>query len=185
MPHLVIVSGAPGTGKSTLVDYLQSKLEIPALSKDDIKEFLFDKLGAKDREWSRLIGRVSVEMFNAFARQFLETGKDLMIENAFWAELARPELKMICEKTHTTCLELHCFTDISTRSERNRLRLQNGSRHPGHVDEEIIFNEAADVVRYKPLDIGKVIMIDTTNLPKAGYDEIANRVETFLKRTKE
>lgn len=44
----MVVSGSPGAGKSTLAGPLASKLGFPLLSKDIIKETLFDQLGHVD-----------------------------------------------------------------------------------------------------------------------------------------
>lgn len=48
MRTLVLVSGAPGAGKSTLAPPLATHLGLPLLSKDVIKEALFDTLGSVD-----------------------------------------------------------------------------------------------------------------------------------------
>ena len=48
----VLVSGLPGTGKSTLAPPLAEALGLRCFSKDVIKEALWDALGAGDREWS-------------------------------------------------------------------------------------------------------------------------------------
>lgn len=45
MRQVVLVSGAPGAGKSTLARPLADLLGMPLLSKDVIKETLFDVLG--------------------------------------------------------------------------------------------------------------------------------------------
>lgn len=47
---LIIITGLPGTGKTTLGRKLAEEFRLPFISKDDIKEFLFDNLGWKDRE---------------------------------------------------------------------------------------------------------------------------------------
>jgi AAA domain len=62
--HVVLVSGAPGAGKSTLASELCSALKMPLLSKDVIKESIWDALGPPegDLEWSRRIGGVAMEV---------------------------------------------------------------------------------------------------------------------------
>jgi len=49
MSYLIILSGIPGSGKTTFSDYLSKELGIPAISKDFIKEILFDDLGFQSR----------------------------------------------------------------------------------------------------------------------------------------
>src|SRR5881296_3946918 len=50
---LVIVGGAPATGKTTLARELGRSLELPVITKDDIKEALAAPFQTGDRDWSR------------------------------------------------------------------------------------------------------------------------------------
>jgi predicted ATPase len=45
MTTLVLVTGPPGSGKTTLAVPLARRLELPLIAKDTIKEALFDALG--------------------------------------------------------------------------------------------------------------------------------------------
>ncbi len=180
MPKLIIVNGKPASGKTTLVKYLQKKLELPMLGKDDLKEFLFDTLGTGDREWSRVIGRASVDMLYVYAETMLAEGKDILVENAFWADFAADVLSQVCDRTNSTALEFYCFTDIDTRTKRNTTRLENGDRHEGHVDGLLKIDDAIDEERYRPLAIGKTIRIDTTHLDTDGYDAIVREITEFV-----
>jgi predicted kinase len=43
-PVLILITGAPCTGKTTIAQHLAGKFQLPVVHKDDIKERLFDRL---------------------------------------------------------------------------------------------------------------------------------------------
>src|SRR6185295_8584245 len=59
----VLVSGLPGSGKTTIAAPLATALDLPLLARDSIKESLWDALGAGDLAWSRRLGAASAETF--------------------------------------------------------------------------------------------------------------------------
>src|SRR5437660_944166 len=59
----VIVSGVPGSGKTTLAHRLSLALQLPLLDKDDILESLFDSEGWGDNERRHAQSRRSDEIF--------------------------------------------------------------------------------------------------------------------------
>lgn len=69
---VVYVSGAPGAGKSTVAVPLAEQLGLPLLSKDIIKERLFDSLPSSSEDpmiWSRVLGGVAMDLLWTLARQ--------------------------------------------------------------------------------------------------------------------
>ena len=54
---LVLVTGSPASGKTSLAQPLARQRGLPLLGKDAIKEALFDTLGTGGRTWSRRLGR--------------------------------------------------------------------------------------------------------------------------------
>jgi predicted kinase len=59
---LIVVSGAPGTGKSTIAAALGAALRFPVLSLDPIKEALADVLGLGGEDWSNQVGDAAAEV---------------------------------------------------------------------------------------------------------------------------
>ena len=56
------MTGIPAAGKSTMAKILAGKLKIPAISKDSIKEVLFDNVGFQSREEKVKLGVASMEI---------------------------------------------------------------------------------------------------------------------------
>ena len=67
--RLVYVSGAPGSGKTSLAAPLAAELGYALLTKDRIKETLHDAFGApeSDLAWSRRLGGAAMELLWALA----------------------------------------------------------------------------------------------------------------------
>lgn len=58
----VLVTGVPGSGKTSLATALSAALGLPLLSKDVVKETLFDALVVRDRDWSVRLGNAALEV---------------------------------------------------------------------------------------------------------------------------
>jgi len=67
---LIVISGAPGAGKSTIARELGAALELPVLSLDPIKEALADVLGLGDEDWSNRLGDAAAEVVFRLAADF-------------------------------------------------------------------------------------------------------------------
>lgn len=52
-PKLVIVTGRPAAGKSTLAKWLSQELKLPLVSKDNIREVLFERFKARSETGNR------------------------------------------------------------------------------------------------------------------------------------
>ena len=48
----ILVTGIPAAGKSTMAKFLGEQLQLPVLSKDGIKELLYDTVGFRSRAFS-------------------------------------------------------------------------------------------------------------------------------------
>src|SRR5947209_8957094 len=85
-PVVVVVTGAPGSGKTTLAARLAPALGRPLFAKDAVKETLYETLGAPTVEESRRLGRATFGLLYAMAGWLLDAGTGLVLEANFTRE---------------------------------------------------------------------------------------------------
>lgn len=183
MTWLIIITGRPAAGKTTLAKWLGRQLSIPVFSKDDIKERLFDELGWRDREWSKMLGRASVELLYYLAETQLELGKSVILDNAFYPELASQKLQTIQKQSKANVLQVICNADANTLFERFKQRAESGLRHQGHVDKQSLAEYQSNLQKERPLQLdldGRVIQIDTTDFASLRHKELLLEVKALI-----
>ena len=178
-PTLIIVTGLPATGKTTLATTISERLTIPLFCKDDIKEILFDQLGPGDRARSRELGVSSIELLYYSAEILLKAGKSVMIESNFNPAFATKAFLELKEKYSPEIVQIRCFAQGEVVFERFKARAQSGNRHAGHMDngnleglKPLLLQEKIEIV-----DLGgRFIDVDTTDFEKIDYNGIINLI---------
>lgn len=182
-PWLIIVTGRPAAGKSTLAKWLGERLTLPVVSKDEVKEILFDALGWSDRKWSKALGRTSVELMFHFAEKLLETRHSLILDNAFHSDLASHRFGSLKQKHGAESLQIICSAPAEILHGRFRDRAIRQPRHPGHVDM-LSLDEYKQSLQSNPLlalDIGgEVIEVDTTDFAAIDRDSILAKIRSLI-----
>ncbi|HYP39015.1 MAG TPA: ATP-binding protein [Chloroflexia bacterium] len=181
---LIIVSGPPCTGKTTLGKRLADDLRLPFFNKDGIKEILFDTLGWKDRDWSRKLGIATYELLYHSVEAMVRAGKPLVVESNFVNGPATTRFLEMKARHGAETLQIQCITDGEVLFSRFKERAEAGERHPGHVDTSN-YEEMRDILlkgRHDPLDIGgAVIEVDTTDFTAIQYSKLLDAVQAWLK----
>ena len=182
-PVLVVISGAPGAGKSTLAKQLAERLELPLLDRDDIKDTMFDAMGWSDREWSQRVGRASWELLFLFAEKLLSAGESVIVDSNF--ERGRhPQLSAIAQRIPYRLVEVHCSAPDTVLARRFRTRWTSGQRHPGHASdwtEREYLDHIADR-SFAPLDESDVLIeVDTNDGANVDVGEIAKVIARVLR----
>lgn len=184
-PLVLIVSGPPATGKTTLARQLASDLRLPLFSKDNIKEVLFDTLGWSDREWSRKLGRATMELLYLIVETELAAGSSFLVESNFKPELANNRFARLREKYPFNAIQVQCRTDGAVLVERFRRRAESGERHAGHVDLDSLLEVASDLNKgfYEPLAVGGPILAwDTTHEGQTDYPALLSQIRRHIVR---
>ncbi|MEM8532477.1 MAG: AAA family ATPase [Chloroflexota bacterium] len=154
--RVVLVSGAPGVGKTTIAEPLAAMLGFALISKDHIKETLFDTLNGKqgDLAYSRQLGGAAMELLWSLAARCPQ----VVLEANF-----RPHSDY--ERSRISALEgqiveVYCYCPREEIKRRFATRAQTGARHPTHI-LTTLSSELLD--EYDgPIGIGKVVEVDTS-----------------------
>lgn len=182
-PTIIIVTGRPAAGKSTLAKWLSRELKLPLVSKDSIREELFDRLGWKDRKWAQELGKASVDMMFYFAKSELEVGHSIIMDNSFSPPVSNPRFQALKEHYHAESIQIVCTSDRETLFQRFKSRADTANRHPGHGDqdvlEELYVNLASNPSQVLNIG-GTVIEVDTTDFSSVDYQGILKQVKELI-----
>jgi predicted kinase len=178
MPQLIIVTGLPCTGKTTLARRLAQYFDLPLIYKDAIKEALFDLFGSGSLSRSQALSRITYQVMFLMLAEYLAEGDSLVVESNFTRpEHARLFLDLKGEHPFEP-LQVLCYARGEVLVERFRRR----TRHTGHMDELLYKELEAELLggRCRPVDIGgRLIEVDTSDFDKVDYDGLFNAVRVL------
>jgi predicted kinase len=168
----IVISGAPGTGKTTVGGFVADALGFPFLSLDAIKETLGDRLGTGDEEWSDLMGDTAAEVI------FRLTGTFPSVVVEGWWRRKRRERAL---REFHGCIEVFCHCEPALAESRMRARHDVG-RHPIHRDviNPGMLDRAAHLAQtVVPLGLGSVL-IEVDSTVGVDRDELISDVRAAL-----
>lgn len=135
---MLLILGAPASGKTQLADTLVARYNLPTLRKDEFKELLFERLGAPDSAtpgaWSRTLSDVSFALLFTLAPRLLRPLGALLLEGNFRPGEHEPALAALLAGGDAQLAQVLCHARIDTRAARLQARAGDPRRHPGHRD---------------------------------------------------
>ncbi len=188
-PALIIVSGPPASGKTTIARRLADELGLPFFDKDSFKELLADDLHVTGLTWSKTLGGASFDLLYLIAERQLAAGCSVLLEGNFNGAQPTSRFQTIIEKSGACTIQVNVRADGELLVKRYREREESGERHPIHVDRP---RSQADAFRsgllrgeLPPLDLGgDVITVDTTDFDDVDIPNIAAQVRQHLNWTR-
>lgn len=159
--QFVVVSGLPGSGKTTLARRLAPALNLPLIDKDDILDGQFESQGIGDAAWRRTLSRESDAVFEAAA---MSSSGAILVSCWHLPGMATDSgtsthwLSALSKVVvNVDCL---CSPDVAAG------RFEERTRHVGHLDTEVTAADRLASIRAQSrlghLDIQPRIEVDTS-----------------------
>lgn len=197
--YCILVTGIPAAGKSTMAEAIAAKLKLPVISKDTIKELLFDQVGFQSREEKVKLGIVSMEIMYYAAGQLMRAGQPFILENNFEYS-SEHGLKTLLEKYQYSVLTITLTGDYKTIYQRFLEREASPDRHRGHVVNDCYPEKECDAGKRKTTSIsyedyvhgieqrgfdsfsidGRQIRVDTTDFTQIDMEKLFAQIAAWM-----
>jgi predicted kinase len=149
-PKCVIVSGRPGSGKTTLSKKLGQRLSMPVISRDEIKEGYVNTFRIKHDQLPPDTNAVVNNFFFDTVNQFLTAKISVVIEAAFQHKIWEPRMPKITELGIPFIVVCSADGEVAARRHLQR-GLENPNREFYHGDKGVsiyretgVFSPAGD-----------------------------------------
>jgi len=165
-PYLIVITGRPGSGKTTLAKELSQAFHMPLISRDQIKEGYVQTQGKSHGELSQEVNGIVSKIFFETVENLLSQGVSVVIEAAFQHRIW--EFNLMKLKGLAQLNLLICKVDDELAHERYLQRgLKDESRVYFHGDDGIELARQGMEIEIRPYDEPKLDIptyhIDTTS----------------------
>jgi predicted kinase len=181
-PLLVVVSGPPGSGTTTLAHALARAIPCPAICRDEIKEGLVQG----ERDYAPAPGDTlahrTLDIFFGVVHFLVDAGVTLVAEASFQHAVWEPGLRPLLDTARVRIV--HCRLDAAIARERMAGRAdQTPARRAVHGDWSLLepFDRfKASFESFDPIALPvPSLEVDTTN----GYDPSTAEIVAFVRRS--
>lgn len=190
--YCILITGIPASGKSTMAQYLGEYLQLPVISKDRIKELMFDVIGFRSREQKVKLGVASMDIMYYFAEQLMQNQQPFILENNF-ENVSKEGLFKILEKYSYKAITVTLTGDYMKIYQRFLERNNSPDRHRGHIVNDcypekeqnnhgasISYESFVSGITDRGMDSfaanGPHIILDTTDLEKLDKEALVREI---------
>lgn len=198
--YCILVTGIPAAGKSTMAEMMAEQLKLPVISKDAVKELLFDNVGFRSREEKVNLGIASMEIMYYVAGQLMSAGQPFIMENNFEYS-SQHGIQNLLDKYQYPALTIALTGDYKVIYQRYLERESSPDRHRGHVVNDcypekkendpaickvtpVSYENFVQGIEQRGFDAfwvdGKQMKVDTTDFSKIDMEELVSQIAAWM-----
>jgi predicted kinase len=178
---LLLITGAPASGKTRLARLLMARVGGVCCSKDEIKDTLFEVLGTGDALWSRRLSDASFALLFQWGARLLSDQPLVLMDGNFRPGEHEPVLRGLLSRGAARTAQVLCVADPDIRAARLAARAADPDRHPGHRDRLLAVG-ARDAAGFLDLP-GPQWQFDSDRDDPQGQADLCDRLLSWLATT--
>lgn len=194
--YCILVTGIPAAGKTTMAEFLAKDLNLPVISKDKIKEVMFDDIGFQSRAEKVKLGVASMDIMYYLAGQLMKTSQPFILENNF-ENSSKEGLLQLLDNHDCKAVTVTMTGDYKVIYQRFLERNSSPDRHRGHVvntcypekegahnEPPLTYESYLNAIESRGMDTftanGPHIVVDTTDFKNIHKTEILDAIKAFI-----
>ncbi|HVX48651.1 MAG TPA: AAA family ATPase [Chitinophagaceae bacterium] len=178
-PLLIVLTGRPASGKTTLAHLLTTKIQCPLISRDEMKEGYITTHGAGQSMQEDATALHIYKLFFEAVDLMVSNGVSVIAEAAFQDNLWKPKLLGLQQKVHIKIIICAVPGEVAADRFAQRL-LSDPRRQTFHADDLLKKTAGLKTCFYQPVNIdAPLLTVDTTN----GYNPGVDKIIRFIQQT--